>query len=167
LTRNSATGKGKKIQDRETAFGVRHAKAILFACVAASFLIPYALVSALQTYNDRQWSKSGMSRYEIDEWRRVGIRDVDEAVKWRNGAFEPGLASIWKEEGFTPEEAEPWEKGGFHTGEARIWGSHGFTAHEAKSWKDKDFYYPEAMQWRKEGVTPAEAASRKKKGKRP
>lgn len=143
------------------SFTFRHAKALLFVCLTISFLVPYAAVSMYQSHIDRKWASSGMSGYEISEWRKVGIDDVDEAVRWRNWAFKPGHASIWRSEGFTPEEAGPWEKGGFHTGDAKIWGKHGFSAIEAKSWRDNGFYYPEAEEWKSKGVTAEEAAARK------
>ncbi len=143
------------------------ARAIVAACLIASFLVPYLAVSAFQAHNYRQWAASGLNHNEIDEWREAGFIDVQKALRWKAADFKPQHALIWRREGFGPEEAGAWNGVEFHPGEARIWGKNGFSADEAKAWKDNGFYYAEAGDWKTAGASPSEAAARKKKGKRP
>lgn len=143
------------------------ARAIVAACLIASFFVPYLAVAAFQAYNYRQWVASGLNQSEIDEWREAGFVDVNKALRWKAADFKPPGAVIWKNDGFGPEEAGAWKGAGFFTGEARIWGKNGFSAIEAKEWKDHGFYYAEAGEWKTAGAAPAEAAARKKKGERP
>lgn len=140
---------------------------LIAACLVASFALPYYGTALFEAYNSRQWAKSAMSQYEIDEWGHIGIGDVDTAVRWRNAGFKPPGAQIWRSEGFSPEDAGIWQGGGFHTGEARIWGSHGFSAREGAAWKEAGFYYPEAERWKKAGAAPVDAQARAKKGEWP
>lgn len=142
-------------------------RAIVAACLIASFVIPYLAVAAFQAYNYRQWTASGLNQSEIDEWRDQGFIDVNKALRWKAAGFKPPGAVIWRSKGFGPEEAGEWNGAGFHTGESRIWGKNGFGAIEAKEWRDNGFYYAEAGEWRAAGVSPAVAAARKKRGVRP
>jgi hypothetical protein len=140
---------------------------LLLACLVAAFALPYGLVWIMQTYNDARWAKSGMSLHEIDEWERVGMIDVETAVRWRNANFKAPGASIWIKEGIGPEDAGQWQAAGFYAHEARAWTDHGFNASEAAEWRENGFYYTEAADWKKTGVSPAQAAARKKKDKKP
>jgi hypothetical protein len=140
---------------------------LLFASLFLAFALPALGIQLFQAYRNREWAKCGMSQYEIDEWRRVGISDPGEAVKWRNGSFQAPHASLWREAGFGPIEAAGWMKGDFHPGEAKIWSREGFNAETATAWKAQKFYYPEAQEWQQAGVPPAEAAARAKRGETP
>jgi hypothetical protein len=74
-------------------FSPRAAGFLLVLCLAASYAVPYYVVTVREAYENKEWSKTGLSRAEIDEWKREKI-SRPRAVKWRNAGFKPPHASI-------------------------------------------------------------------------
>lgn len=134
------------------------ARIIVLACFLASFGAPYAAVSVYERLVEGDWAASGLTRYEIDEFKRVGVSSPEEALRWRAAGFKPPHASLWRDEGFGPEAAAGFYGGSIHPGEARIWRREGFEPVEAARWKLAGFYYPEALEMKEAGKTPEEAS---------
>ena len=59
------------------------AKLIIIFGLASSFSVPYFAVVVKEAYENRDWLKTGLSGYEIDEWKRENIA-MHLAVRWRN-----------------------------------------------------------------------------------
>jgi hypothetical protein len=148
----------------ETAIKPWKARCILALCIVLAFAVPYTAVRLFALAKDRQWQRSGLSPYEVNRWRENDINDVDEAIRWRNGRFQPPGAKLWKEEGIGPEAACQWKDLGFGPREAKRWSEHGFTPEEAAPWRDGGFLYQDAKKWRSVGVTAAQAREKREKG---
>ena len=149
---------------RETAIKPWKARCIVAVCLALSFTVPYTVVRLYALAKDRQWQKSGLSPYEVNRWREDGFDNVEEAIRWRNGRFQPPGAKLWKDEGIEPEAASRWNDLGFGPREAKRWSEHGFTPEEAAPWRDEGFLYQDAKKWRSARVTAAQAREKRKKG---
>ncbi len=140
------------------------AQCILALCLILSFGLPYVGVQLFALAKDRQWQRSGLSPYEIANWRDNGFNDVGEAIRWRNGGFRPPAAKLWKEEDIEPEAACGWRDLGFWPREAKRWVEHGFTPAEAAPWRDGGFLCQDAKKWRSAGVNADQAVEKRKKG---
>ena len=149
---------------RKTAMEPWKAQCILALCLLLAFVLPYAAIRLLGLAKDRQWQRSGLSPYEAGNWRDNGFNDVGEAIRWRNGRFQPPAAKLWKEEGIGAEAAREWKDLGFWPREAKRWSEHGFTPEEAAPWRDGGFLYQDAKMWRSAGVNAAQAREKRKKG---
>ncbi len=112
----------------------RFARIVFVACAVISFGLPYFVVSAVSAHRDRQWQGSGLSVYEIEEWRENGFTDPIDAIQWRNARFHAPGAHIWRDEGWRDgAEAARWRDAGFGAHEARRLSRSGMTAAEAAS----------------------------------
>jgi hypothetical protein len=140
------------------------AQCILALCLVLAFALPYTAVRLFALAKDRQWQRSGLSPYEIGNWRDNGIYGVDEAIRWRNSRFQPPGAKLWRDEGIEPEAACRWNDRGFGPREAKRWIEHGFTSEEAAPWRDGGFLYQDAKKWRNAGVNAPQALEKRKKG---
>ncbi len=149
---------------RKAAVRPWKAQGILAICLLLAFAGPYMAVHLFGLAKNRQWQRSGLSPYEIDRWRESGFRSVDEAIRWRNGRFQPPGAKLWKEAGHEPELASRWHDLGFAPREARRWREHGFLPEDAAPWRDGGFLYRDARKWRDAGVGAAEAREKWKRG---
>ncbi len=143
------------------------AQLLIVAGLALAFAIPYFIASAMAARRDSQWMKSGLSVYEIGEWRENGFADVGEAVRWRTERFKAPGALLWKEEGFDAAAARGWNDASFGPREATRWREQGFAAWESAPWRDAGFLPQDARSWKNAGVSPSDAAARRKKGEDP
>jgi hypothetical protein len=151
-----------------TPIGPFRGRGLLIAGVAFAFAAPYFMVSAVDAYRDAQWTASGLSPYEIGEWREHGFASVADAVSWRNARFKAPGAVLWKEEGWRDaDQAAGWRDQDFGAREARRWRDLGFDAWQARPWRDAGFLAEDARPWRDAGVAPAVAAMKRKKGEEP
>lgn len=49
------------------------AKFIVILGLVASYAVPYFAVAVKEVYENRDWLRTGLSGYEIDEWKRENI----------------------------------------------------------------------------------------------
>lgn len=147
---------------------VWRAQLLIVAGLGLAFATPYLAVSTLGAQRNRQWMKSGLSAYEIDEWRENGFGDVSEAIKWRNARFKAPGALLWKEEGWdAADDARGWSEADFGAREAKRWREQGFVAWEAGPWRDAGFLPQDARRWKNAGASPSAAAMKRKRGEEP
>ena len=144
------------------------AQLLIVAGLGLAFAMPYLIVNTLAAQRDRQWTASGLSAYEIGEWRENGFSDVGDAIRWRNARFKAPGALLWKEEGWTDaDEARRWYEADFGASEAKQWRAQGFAVWEARPWHDEGFLPQDARRWKDAGVNPSGAAMKRKKGEEP
>jgi hypothetical protein len=148
--------------------GSVRARLLLMVGVVIGFTTPLASVRLLTAHRDAQWLKSGLSVYEISEWRDHDFSDVDDAIGWRNARFKAPGALIWREEGWSDAaEASRWRDADFSAREAKRWRQQGFEAWDARPWRDAGFLAEDARRWMDSGAGPTDAASRRKRGEDP
>ncbi len=128
---------------------VRRGRLRFAACALAAFAVPYLLVVLISAHRDGEWKGSGLSEYEIDDWRENGFSDAADAIHWRNARFQPAGARIWKDEG--------WQR----AGDAAGWRDAEFGAREARRWRDSGFLPNDARRLSETGLTPGEASARR------
>ena len=144
------------------------AQLLIVTGLVTSFAVPWLIARALADHRDRQWIASGLSAYEIDEWRENGFNDVSDAIRWRNARFKAPGALLWKEEGWDDaNEAVLWHEVDFGAREAKRWREQGFGAPDARIWRDAGFLPQDARRWKDAGVSPSDAAMKRKKGQEP
>jgi hypothetical protein len=141
---------------------------LIVAGLVAAFAVPYLAAATFAGYRQRQWTQSGLSAYEIDEWRDNGFDDASDAIRWRNARFKAPGALLWTQEGWDDaEEAARWKEADFGSREAKRWRAQGFAAWEAQPWRDAGFLAEDGRRWKDAGVSASEAAVRRKRGDDP
>ena len=128
------------------------------------FLHIFMMNTILANDNTLTWEKLGIgihNKGEITDWTYFGIKTPTEASEWIN-ALEPlgrvsysGVARLWKQNGFTPQEAKNWILVGLKTPErVKNWINSGVKdAREAQQWKDAGVINPwEVSEWIQSGV---------------
>jgi len=113
---------------------------VIVAGLVAAFALPWLVARTFAGHRDRQWVASGLSAYEINEWRENGFADPSDAIGWRNARFRAPGALLWKEEGWDDaSEAVRWHEADFGAREARRWRALRFDAVDARAWRDAGF----------------------------
>jgi hypothetical protein len=148
--------------------GSWRAQILIVAGLAMSFAIPYLIVNLLARQREAQWMATGLSVYEMNQWRENGFNDPSDALRWRNARFKAPGALIWKRDGWDDaQEAALWHEADFFTREAKRWRGQGFGAADAWSWREAGFLPEDARRWKDAGTSPSDAATKRKMGREP
>ena len=120
--------------------------------------------------NTLTWEKLGIgihNKGEIGDWTYFGIKTPQEASEWISalkslgGGSYAGVARLWKQNGFTPQEAKSWILLGIGTPErVRYWMRSGVkNAREVEQWRDIGILKQwKVSQWIQAGVSSPEKA---------
>jgi len=83
--------------------------------------------------------------FDDDPWAALQDNDGNYRAPWSDDEH---VGTIWRDNGFSPDESEEWDTGGFEPGNASAWRSAGLSVEEASDWAAADFDAFDAAAWR-------------------